>query len=77
MSSRKLQEPKQKPNQISIFQAGLKFASDFHDPDEMSSYSTKWGCEYFQISRGKFNGALKAAHTGLFKLPRRRGHRLS
>lgn len=68
MSSRKLQESKQKPNQISTFPAGLKFSSVFDDPDEMSSYSTKWGCEYFQISRGKFNGALKAAHTGTLQI---------
>ena len=56
------------PNQISIFPAGLKFASDFSDPDVMSSYSTKWGCEYFQISKGKFNGALKAAHTSSLQI---------
>jgi AraC family ethanolamine operon transcriptional activator len=68
LSSRKLQESKQKSNQISIFPAGLKFSSVFDDPDEMSSYSTKWGCEYFQISRGKFNGALKAAHTGTLQI---------
>lgn len=68
MSSRKLQKPKKKPNQISIFPAGLKFSSVFDDPDEMSSYSTKWGCEYFQISKGKFNGALKAAHTGTLQI---------
>lgn len=68
MSSRKLHEPKQKQNQTSIFPAGLKFSQDFDDPDEMSGYSTKWGCEYFQISRGKFNGSLKAAHTGTLQI---------
>jgi AraC family ethanolamine operon transcriptional activator len=68
LSSRKLQESKQRPNQISTFPAGLKFASVFNDPDEMSSYSTKWGCEYFQISKGKFNGTLKAAHTGTLQI---------
>ncbi len=64
MSSRKLQDSKQEPTKISTFPAGLRFSSVFDDPDEMSSYSTKWGCEYFQLSRGKFNGALNAAHTG-------------
>lgn len=63
MSSRKPHELKQSPNQISLFPAGLKFSSVFDDPDEMSSYSIKWGCEYFQLSSGRFNGTLKAAHT--------------
>jgi len=66
MSSRKLHDqPIDKTRDIekTMFPPGFKFTLNFDNPDEMSEYGIKWKQEYYQISRGKFKGAIHAAHT--------------
>jgi len=53
-----------------LFPEGLRFSFTFDDPDEMAVYGAKWKQEYYHISRGKFSGAMQAAHTRSLQIGR-------
>ena len=51
-----------------LFPAGLRVAFSSRDPDEMSERSPYWGLDELQLGSGRFEGIIRAVHSGRVQL---------
>src|SRR3954469_18903978 len=53
-----------------LFPPGLRVVVSSHDADEMSGQALFWGLEQSQLGRGRFEGGIRAIHSGQVQLSR-------
>jgi len=56
------------PEPAASFQAGLRVVLSCRDPDELSERSLYWGLDEIQLGRGRFEGSIRAVHSGRVQL---------